>query len=316
MKIFSRRGFNELLVFGTLAGCTTPPAPKQQPVDWTLYSPDRYGAPTDALIPWRLVAMSDLIVSGILTVTPESMAKFGQLTAEVIVLPLSILHVFAGTTAAQSVEIFSPADLTGGPDSAAIASANGRESLLFLVGPSQESGDVRAHYFFTSNGLFAGNHGTAIPPSSTATVNALTKEISEQGPLAARTAQFLADHVPPNDGYVAALIEQLLAERTAYDASQELLSLGPAYAAALVHRMDDRRPIALKYFSVPAPMGYFEAIIHWGPKAVVDVISTVLQVNMDYSMFATSSGGSERARRKVVDAWRSWLGRSLRLQAD
>jgi hypothetical protein len=61
-------------------------------------------------------------------------------------------------------------------------------------------------------------------------------------------------------------------------------------------------------------MGYFEAIIPWGPKAVVDVISTVLQVNMDYSMFATSSGGSESERQKVVAAWRVWLGRSLRLQ--
>ncbi|MGH6931809.1 MAG: hypothetical protein ACREEE_05180, partial [Dongiaceae bacterium] len=308
MKPISRRKFSELMAFSALAGCAAPRPKNSEPVDWQLYSPDRYGAPSDAIIPWRLVAMSDLIASGVLSAPSEAVLASAQFRKKSVTLSLAVSKIFKGETSRQSLEIEYWPGQPHQPTPVNVIAARDSTSDIFLALSDEDDGTIGPYHFSPSV-------DPALQPASIALNKALAEEVARQETLAARTAQFLIDHVPPNDGYVAALIEQLMVERTAYDASQELLSLGLAHAAALVHQMDDRRPLAIDHISAPAPAGSFESVIHYGPETVVDLVSVALQQATGDYLGATANGGSERARRRVVDAWRVWLGRSLRLPA-
>ena len=77
--------------------------------------------------------------------------------------------------------------------------------------------------------------------------------------------------------------------------------------------MDDRRPLALSQITVPTAPGGFEGLAHYKPTEIIDFISLVVALKVHEGFGSLPNGGTAQARSRVVDGWRVWLGRAMRL---
>jgi len=125
------------------------------------------------------------------------------------------------------------------------------------------------------------------------------------------TASRAAD---PIDGRVALLITHAVeartqaAEQAAFD---ELEKLGCAAVPAIIQRMDDRRPLPVRYISLEnkSPQA-FEAIRQYGPEEVVDALAAILNQLTGQHFEFIYNGASDDLRAKSVAGWRAFLRRT------
>jgi hypothetical protein len=274
--------------------------------EWVLHSPDTAspGRPKASRIPWRLVAESDLIVRAVPSASADSIAALKRHAQTYVILSSAVSRAYKGM-ADRPVQLrYWPPAAYGGPVPEAVAAAIDKEAILFLVHAEK---DEDGPYYF------AGYDRSALLPVSREREREVLDEVARQAALAARTAEFLAHRKPPLDDRVAALIEGVLQPSTAAEALQGMLSLRADAIPAVTRRMDDRRRLALQSVGVPTQPGAFEGLAHYSPSTVLDLVSLVLQRLAADGMDALPNGGTEQARRRVVSAWRVWLGRALRL---
>ncbi|MGH6933354.1 MAG: hypothetical protein ACREEE_13080, partial [Dongiaceae bacterium] len=147
MKPISRRKFSELLAFSALAGCAAPRPKNRDLVEWQLYSPERYGAPSDAIIPWRLVATSDLIASGVLSVPSEAVLASAQSRKKSVTLSLAVSKIYKGETSRQSLEIEYRPGQSHQPTPANVIAAQDHESNILLVHSGGDDGATGQFHF-------------------------------------------------------------------------------------------------------------------------------------------------------------------------
>jgi hypothetical protein len=89
-------------------------------------------------------------------------------------------------------------------------------------------------------------------------------------------------------------------------AGEELMALDSTAVPALISRMDDRRLVARFFDRIPGANPPPYVVI-----AAVDLISIVLERITKESFGDLHNGGTEQQRRRVVAAWKVWLGRSM-----
>lgn len=191
-----------------------------------------------------------------------------------------------------------------GPEPEKLIAAANVESIFFLVEDANNPGS----YYFAGH-----RAGSLLVDATGAAVQSVRVLMSEMDGLAERTTERMATFKSPYDQDVAELIDRTTLKRGARSAACQLLALGPDAAPALIQRMDDQRELALSYVSLRAPPDYFESLVHYSPKEVVDLVSIVLSYSVGESFGFINSGGSERERRRVIKAWRIWLGKELGL---
>lgn len=246
---------------------------------------------------WRLVAEADWIVRARLEV-PK-----GELDAAIRTgkgdhqrLKLHIIEVITGGIGLRSVEcVYWSGGEDYTPSPKAVLSLDGREVLAF------------AHDWKGNDGYILQDKA-AIRPFEPAKAERLRSEALNQRLVVKNFARLPAARPDGFEGAVKGLIGKMLARETQLEATYALQRLDPRAAPSIIRLMDDRRPLAVKHMEIlnTAP-GAFEGITHYGPELVVDALSGVLPGLTREGFGFIQNGGSEKDRRKVVDAWRTYL---------
>lgn len=274
---------------------------------WWRTSPDResHGSAEHGGISWRLVASSDVIVRATLSVSDEASAALQRRDHEFLSIPLTVSEILKGDPPHHPVVLtYDAGDSHGGPEPKDILRATGKAAVLFLATTSE----ARPDYFFAR-----WESDSLIPEATDEETRNAKEMVNEVAARIGRTREYLANNNLPRDAEVARLIESVIVPESAGDALCRLLLLGPEGVPALIRRMDDRRRIALPHVSLFAPPDYFEALVHYKPETVVDLVSVVLSYAVGESFGFIANGGSESKRRKVVDGWYAWLGDKMQL---
>ncbi|MHC5037893.1 MAG: hypothetical protein ACYTHM_11310, partial [Planctomycetota bacterium] len=92
---------------------------------------------------------------------------------------------------------------------------------------------------------------------------------------------------------VKSLIEDTQNKEKAGEAYKRLIALGKKGVPAMVHLMDDRRDLAVKGITLKNRPGHWEAVRHYGPKKVVDVLDAILNHIMGFGGSITNGGNRE-----------------------
>jgi hypothetical protein len=256
----------------------------------TSQAPSPAGSPVEP--EWRLVANSSLIVRARMVVPVEKVEETIKTGKESFVtLRFDVLDTLKGTGGLKSVQaVYRSGAESYNPAPKRVLALNGKEVLVFISDRYivQEKETIRA-----------------FEPDK---AEQLRKEISNQRVIADNFARLPAATPDNLQGTVKALIDEMTDPATQQDAVWRLQRLGPRAAPSIIRLMDDRRPLPSKHtmFINTHPKA-FEGITHYGPKVVVDALTTVLAFMTEYSFGSLESGGSEDARRTAVNAWRVYL---------
>lgn len=277
-------------------------------ISWTLHRVEERSA-TDT-INWRAIIDADLILEGTLSLPAnirEQLTEPNLKADKVVSLPLAVSHVYKGTLQGNALNLqYYPKLVTPGqPDVPALIAAAGIDGIFFLS-VFESPGGGSLEYSFSPPSL--------ILQVSPALREQLVETIVSLAELARHVKEYLRLHEPPLNARVTALVEELLRPETASGAIEQLLALDRSAIPALVRHLDDRRPLAIKAVSVrPRSPNAFEGRIHYAPQEVVDLLSFILSHKTDDGVGSTANGGSELNRQRILDGWRVWLGRALRL---
>lgn len=236
-----------------------------------------------------LVASSDLIAVGAMTVPPLSSEPPGH--AEI---PTIVATTLKGDSAGQEIVRLFTNDAPYHPSNAAVAASAGNQALLFLT--RVDEGPVGLY--------FAGNTPTALQEASEANLDATRGEVARQEAL---TEAWRGDPTLPHYANVSRLIAQLgrvegAEQQRVFD---QLQALGPSAVRAIISQMDDRRPLRTQQLSLAnrSPDAW-ETTRHYGPEQVVDGLDAVLNQMTGSSFGSIVNGGSDRERDAAVSAWR------------
>ena len=118
----------------------------------------------------------------------------------------------------------------------------------------------------------------------------------------------------PVDDRVALLINRALGARSQkaqQAAFNEIEKLGCAAVPAIIKRMDDRRPLPVRYIALEnkSPQA-FEAIRQYGPEQMVDALAALLNQLTGQDFEFIYNGASDDARAKAVAEARDFLRRT------
>jgi hypothetical protein len=283
------------------------PAPSSQTSclkpDQQLSEPD--GAARN--IPWRLVARSNAIVRARLNIPEDAMLALRGRENKYASIGLTVSAKLKNDRLlGDFIQLKAyAAPLAGAPNAATLAALKDKEAIFFLAHPYDASTD--AYYF-------AGNTRGALLSANPEPEDAVRREVEEQLRLARTISAYLARNTPAHDEEVADLIEVAVLPLTSASAMGKLFELGCDAVPALVRHMDDRRLLPGRLVSLSCfGTGCFEAQTNYRPIAVVDLLAIVLDRITHESLGDIYNGGSEEQRRRTIEAWKVWLGRSLGL---
>jgi hypothetical protein len=105
------------------------------------------------------------------------------------------------------------------------------------------------------------------------------------------------------------LIDELTTESAA-PAVEALLGDAKVCFPVLLARMDDFRSMGVRHLSFRTGPDAAEALLHYGPKKVVDCLTILLSRMSGQSFGSLHNGGSDEKRRAVIRAWRDWYDRA------
>jgi hypothetical protein len=246
---------------------------------------------------WRLVAEADYIVRARLEVPKgelDNAIRTGK--GDHNRIKLHVIEVIKGSIGVGPIEcVYWSGGEDYTPSPRAVLSLDGSEVLAFT------------HEWGKDEGYIA-HDKRAIRPYEPGKAEQVRREVLNQRLIADSFAKLPAAKPDEFEGAVKGLIAKMLAEKTQQEAVYALQRLDPRAAPSIIRLMDDRRPLVLKHtqFLNTAP-GAFEGIVHYGPVVAVDALSAVLPELTREGFGQIYNGGSEKDRRQVVDAWRTYL---------
>jgi hypothetical protein len=260
----------------------------QPPRSWTL-RPIEHPA-----FNWRMVAQSDLILRGILAASALKPGDMGT-----VALPLAVSRLYKGGARPDTIDLRYDRQAGCGPAPEALTALNARDAVFFL---GIETG--AAH-------RLVGCSADSATAFSSAHERALQKEIGIQAMLIRRVSALLAEHPPPFEESVTAMIRAALTGDN-QSALRGLLRSGRAAAPAMIRHLGDRRPLPKN--AVIATVDDRSGQYPLGE--VADLLMLALGiVAKDAELGWPAPDMSGEARQRIVDAWRVWLGYSLGLEA-
>jgi hypothetical protein len=265
--------------------------------------PDVAADSGDDTFPWRLVAQSDLIVRARIIVPDNTVKALSAGRTDNLAFGLAVAEAFNADRPGAVIQLkvaTAPAD--NGPGATHVVAYQDKEAILFLSHPYSAGSD--AYYF-------AGHTTRALAAATPEVVDALRREVRAQAELAHRATDRLSREILADDEAVAKLIGMARLPATMKVGVDGLMALSSDAIPALIRRMDDRRSVTV-LSSLISP----DAAEPGGvpPRTVVlatvDLIAIVLERLTRQSFGDLHRGGTEEERRRVVTAWKVWLGRS------
>ena len=183
-------------------------------------------------------------------------------------------------------------------DDSKLFTLNGKKTIVFLV---KSPADTSKYYNYgsTSKSFLARN-----AENRTAIIN----ELNRQRKIAEGKNLSKVCTNSKMSSKVHDIIENMLVESKATGAYTELEKLGFQAVPAIICQMDDRRELAVKGISLEnkSPQAW-EAMRHYSPKLVVDVLEAILNQITGNSLGSIHNGGTEEERANTVNGWRIYL---------
>jgi hypothetical protein len=236
-----------------------------------------------------LVAASNQIVVGRMTITPEVATRIRGKATAYLDIPVAVSQTIRGPQYSNlSFKVY-PNDAPYSPSNAAVLGFGEAPALIFLTRANNQL-------------FFAGDTPAALQPGANAA--GAVAEVTRQESL---LKNWHADNSLPQYRAVHDLIAQL---GTVSGAEQQRVfdrieALGQQAVPAIVAQMDDRRPLrnramALRNHEADA----FEGSRYYGPELVVDALSAILNQITGVSFGSIENGASNSDRDAAVAGWR------------
>lgn len=256
---------------------------------------------------WKLVANSQIIASGRLSVPSERLAALKKAGKEDYVeLLFQSERCLKGNCAAQSTIRYFSEDVPYSPQLQSLIELDGKDAIVFLVAVS-ESGSMQGVTF--ERLYFAGHTPEALRLSTEHEEQQIAAEVAAQSSALTGFSKTTSD---PYFAKVKGLIDDFTKPAKQQAAFSELENLGDKAVPSMVALMDDRRDLAVPAITLKNKSpNAFEGLRHYGPRKVVDAIAALLNQITSESFGSIYNGGSEAERRAAVDGWRIFLAHQL-----
>jgi len=246
---------------------------------------------------WKLVANSQIIASGKLSVPREQIVEFKKSgNDQYVELSLRLKKCLKGPCASELVIRYFTGDRAYSPAAQSLFEQDGKATIVFLA----TADDERLY--------FAGYTPDALRPDTERNSQEVVDEIAAQTSALAGFAKNFNRRSDPMFGTVRRLVNDFTNPREQQLAFAELEKLGDKAVPSMIALMDDRRDLAIPQISLKNNFaGAFEGVRHYGPEKVVDAIAALLSQITGQSFGEIHNGGSEAQRQAAVNGWRIFL---------
>jgi hypothetical protein len=254
------------------------------------------GFPKEAA--WTRVAQSPYILTGTIHVDTNEIKKIQKTNGEYIEIDFAIDTVLKGDIPSKEIIInkYICSEKKKAPycNDSNLFLFNDKKSVVFLT-----LGRSGGYYFPNRlpNSIF--------PETDNVKIN---KEIAKQNEIIANKAHEKICPTVQHSSEVKSLIEDMLIASKATAAYAKLEKTGIQAVPATICLMDDRRELTVKGISLEnkSPQAW-EAMRHYSPKLVVDVLEAILNQITGKSFGTIHNGGTEEERANTVNGWRIYL---------
>lgn len=254
---------------------------------------------------WKLVAQSDVVIEGTVEV-PATLAKASK---SYVSLPVAEAELLKGNWATPKLLITHYASRPAADymvPQEKLEAQQEKKSVAFLaiVDEARENGAGEKPMLF-----FAGYTKDALQPSSPQFLEQVRKEIAAQAKLLQSFSTSALAKPDARHAAVAALIEQMVVEKTEAKAFEKLEEMGLAAVPSIIRLLDDRRELPLKYIRLnnKGAVGAFEGFRQYGPATVGEALDAILNQLTGEDFGGSWFYNNLRAHRKSVAGWRVWL---------
>ncbi|SIO38309.1 hypothetical protein [Fibrobacter sp. UWB11] len=251
---------------------------------------------------WISIAQSPYILTGTLQVDTNEIKKIKKEKGDYIEINFTVDTILKGDVPSKEIiinkYICRQKDKAPYCNDSNLFLFNSKKSVIFLtLGPS-------GGYYFPNrlpNSIF--------PEADKVKIK---EEIAKQNEIIANKTFAKICPTVQHSSEVKSLIEDMLIASKAKDAYVKLEKLGFQAVPATICLMDDRRELAVKGISLEnkSPQAW-EAMRHYGPEVVVDVLEAILNQITGKSFGFIHNGGTEEERTSTVNGWRIFLWHSF-----
>lgn len=248
--------------------------------------------------PWIRVAQSPYILTGTIQVDTNEIKKIKKEKGDYIEIDFAVDTILKGDVPSKEIiinkYICRQKDKAPYCNDSNLFLFNSKKSVIFLtLGPS-------GGYYFPNrlpNSIF--------PEADKVKIK---EEIAKQNEIIANKAHENICPTVQHSSEVKSLIEDMLITSKATAAYAKLEKMGIQAVPATICLMDDRRELAVKGISLEnkSPKAW-EAMRHYGPEVVVDVLEAILNQTTGKSFGFIHNGGTEEERASTVNGWRIYL---------
>ena len=248
--------------------------------------------------PWIRVAQSPYILTGTIQVDTNEIKKIMRTKSAYIEIDFAVDTILKGDVPSKEIiinkYICRQKDKAPYCNDSNLFLFNSKKSVIFLtLGPS-------GGYYFPNrlpNSIFPETDKVKIK-----------EEIAKQNEIIANKAHENICPTAQHSSEVRSLIEDMLITSKATAAYAKLEKMGIQAVPATICLMDDRRELAVKGISLEnkSPKAW-EAMRHYGPEVVVDVLEAILNQITGKSFGFIHNGGTEEERASTVNGWRIYL---------
>ncbi len=254
------------------------------------------GFPKEAA--WTRVAQSPYILTGTIHVDTNEIKKIQKTNGEYIEIDFAIDTVLKGDIPSKEIIInkYICSEKKKAPycNDSNLFLFNSKKSIIFLT-----LGQSGGYYFpnRVPNSIF--------PEADEVKIK---EEIAKQNEIIVSKAHEKICPIVQHSSEVRSLIEDMLITSKATAAYAKLEKMGIQAVPATICLMDDRRELAVKGISLEnkSPQAW-EAMRHYSPKLVVDVLEAILNQITGKSFGTIHNGGTEEERANTVNGWRIYL---------
>lgn len=254
------------------------------------------GFPKDA--PWISITQTPYILAGTFQVDTNKIKKIKKEKGDYIEIDFAVDTILKGDVPSKEIiinkYICKQRDKAPYCNDSNLFLFNSKKSVIFLtLGPS-------GGYYFPNrlpNSIF--------PEADKVKIK---EEIAKQNEIIANKAHENICPTVQHSSEVRSLIEDMLITSKATAAYAKLEKMGIQAVPATICLMDDRRELAVKGISLEnkSPKAW-EAMRHYSPKVVVDVLEAILNQITGQSFGFIENGGTEEERANTVRGWRTYL---------
>ncbi len=249
---------------------------------------------------WPIVAESDIIVTGTLSVPVEKIQNcLKSKRHEYVEIDVTTDQTLKGEPQKHLMIHWYTEANSYSPTPERVISLDSKRGLLFLVHVDDPS--VAGYYF-------AGRTPKALSNSGDHSIDATKHEIAVQDQMLVEFKKTFPSSGDPLSKKVKDLIDATTRNKSQEAAFRELEELGPKAVPAIIMLMDDRRNLAIPEISLAnkSPKA-FEGMRHYGPKKVVDAMAAILNQITGQSFRDIYNSGSDKERQAAVNCWRIYL---------